>query len=324
MTNQNTNLPWVEKYRPNNLSNIVHHKFILKILRNFLKSNSLPHLFFYGPPGTGKTSTILSCAQEIYGKSTNMMVLHLNASDERGVEVVRKQIIQFVSTSNLFCCNGGAKLVILDEADSLTEQAQVALRDTIMQYGARFCLIGNFQYTLIPSLQSRVVKLLFTPVPLEEAVKVASNILDKEGIKYDEGSLHELYSYTGGDLRKYINVLQALSLRTDELTVDDIKHYLCKWGNNEVENFIKTLKTKNVGECYKIFKNITYSHSQNFSAWLNTIALYFLDKLDEKSLILFCDDISNIEYNASFMVHLDTQLFCFVACCHRFAQELIS
>lgn len=324
MTTKDVNLPWVEKYRPNNLSNIVHHNFILKILRSFLKSNSLPHLFFYGPPGTGKTSTILSCAQEIYGKSTKMMVLHLNASDERGVDVVRKQIIQFVSTSNLFCCTGGAKLVILDEADSLTEQAQVALRDTIMRYGARFCLIGNFQYSLIPSLQSRVVKLLFTPVPMTEAVKVASAILEKEKIQYEEDSLKELYSYTGGDLRKYINVLQALSLRTPKLTVDDIKHYLCKWSNNEVESFVKTLQTKNVAECYEIFKKITYSHSQNFSAWLNTISLYFLDKLDDKNLILFCDDISNIEYNASFMVHLDTQLFCLVACCHRFAQEIQS
>ena len=108
-------IPWVEKYRPKEMDRIVQHEVICRIMREFIRTcNCLPHLFLYGPPGTGKTSTIMSCAYELYGKAASMMVLHLNASDERGVDVVRKQIIQFASTRNMFQPNDREKLVVLD------------------------------------------------------------------------------------------------------------------------------------------------------------------------------------------------------------------
>ena len=139
------NLPWVEKYRPNALQELISHEDIIKTIRKFISQDKLPHLLFYGPPGTGKTSTILACAKEIYSpKQFNSMVLELNASDDRGINVVRNQILSFASTRTIF--NSGYKLIILDEADAMTNDAQNALRRIIEKYteNVRFCMICNY------------------------------------------------------------------------------------------------------------------------------------------------------------------------------------
>jgi replication factor C subunit 3/5 len=121
------NLPWVEKYRPRNLDDLISHKEIITTIQRFIQEDRLPHLLFYGPPGTGKTSTILACAKTIYSPSQlNSMVLELNASDDRGIGVVRGPILNFASTQTIF--RAGYKLIILDEADAMTKDAQNALR----------------------------------------------------------------------------------------------------------------------------------------------------------------------------------------------------
>ncbi|EWM24137.1 replication factor c subunit 5, partial [Nannochloropsis gaditana] len=126
-------MPWVEKYRPTSLQDLVAHEEIISILTRLIEKNQLPHLLFYGPPGTGKTSTILACAKQMYGASKyGAMTLELNASDERGIDVVRQQIKEFAATKRLF--SNGVKLVILDEADHLTNDAQFALRRVIEKY----------------------------------------------------------------------------------------------------------------------------------------------------------------------------------------------
>ena len=150
------NLTWVEKYRPGALQELISHEDIIGTIRKFLHEDKLPHLLFYGPPGTGKTSTILACAKEIYSpREFNSMVLELNASDDRGISVVRGQILNFASTRTIF--NSGFKLVILDEADSMTNDAQNALRRIIEKFtdNVRFCLICNYLSKIIPALQSR-------------------------------------------------------------------------------------------------------------------------------------------------------------------------
>ena len=162
-TEQNqTNLPWVEKYRPSALQELISHEDIICTIRKFISEEKLPHLLFYGPPGTGKTSTILACAKELYSpKEFNSMVLELNASDDRGINVVRNQILSFASTRTIF--NSGYKLVILDEADAMTNDAQNALRRIIEKYtdNVRFCLICNYLTKIIPALQSRYVYFYF-------------------------------------------------------------------------------------------------------------------------------------------------------------------
>lgn len=121
-------LPWVEKYRPATLDDLVSHKDITSTIQNFIDKQRLPHLLFYGPPGTGKTSTILAMARKIYGPQFRNSVLELNASDERGIDVVREQIKSFASTKSVFGSKGGFKLIVLDEADAMTQAAQGALR----------------------------------------------------------------------------------------------------------------------------------------------------------------------------------------------------
>lgn len=160
--NKKANLPWVEKYRPNALKELISHEDIIRTIRKFISQDKLPHLLFYGPPGTGKTSTILACAKEIYKtKEFNSMVLELNASDDRGIGVVRGQILSFASTRTIF--NSGYKLVILDEADSMTNDAQNALRRIIEKFtdNVRFCLICNYLSKIIPAIQSRCVNQIF-------------------------------------------------------------------------------------------------------------------------------------------------------------------
>merc|ERR1712096_489776 len=148
-------LPWVEKYRPSSLEEVVSQDNIVQTLERLVASEKLPHLLFYGPPGTGKTSTILAIAKKMYGQNLSQMVLQLNASDDRGIDVVRNQIKEFSSTRMVF--SSAHKLIILDEADAMTSDAQMALRRVIEKYtkNVRFCIICNYVSKIIPALQSR-------------------------------------------------------------------------------------------------------------------------------------------------------------------------
>jgi replication factor C subunit 3/5 len=150
-TSTNNDLPWVEKYRPNKLSDLIAHEDIIRIIDKLIDSNNLPHLLFYGPPGTGKTSTIIAAAKKMYGeKKYGSMTLELNASDSRGIDVVRNEIKEFAGTKMLFGSgatnsSSNVKLIILDEADAMTSDAQFALRRVIEKYAknavSRFLLL---------------------------------------------------------------------------------------------------------------------------------------------------------------------------------------
>eukprot|EP00349_Pseudokeronopsis_sp_Brazil_P003109 CAMPEP_0202957702 /NCGR_PEP_ID=MMETSP1396-20130829/2088_1 /ASSEMBLY_ACC=CAM_ASM_000872 /TAXON_ID= /ORGANISM="Pseudokeronopsis sp., Strain Brazil" /LENGTH=158 /DNA_ID=CAMNT_0049675341 /DNA_START=6 /DNA_END=482 /DNA_ORIENTATION=+ len=146
-------LPFVEKYRPDDLSQIISHHDIVETIQKFIKERKMPHLLFHGPPGTGKTSCIQAIAKHLYGaQNYKNMILELNASDDRGINVVRDQIKSFCSTQQLM--SKGIKLVILDECDSMTNQAQMALRRIVEKYtkNTRFCLICNYISKIIPAL----------------------------------------------------------------------------------------------------------------------------------------------------------------------------
>jgi replication factor C subunit 3/5 len=202
-------LMWVEKYRPRGLEDLLSHTAIIQTLRKLIASNRMPHVLFHGPPGTGKTSTILACAREMYGASFRSMVLELNASDDRGIDVVRDQIKSFASTKRIF--SSGVKLIILDEADAMTSAAQAALRRVVEKYvgNTRFCLICNYVNKITPALQSRCTKFRFGPLPPESIRARAEFVAEEEGVKLAPGAIDALLQLSQGDMRRVLNILQS-------------------------------------------------------------------------------------------------------------------
>lgn len=212
-TIDNSQLPWVEKYRPNRLEDLVAHENIINIITNLIDSDNLPHLLLYGPPGTGKTSTIVAAAKRMYGPTKyKSMTLELNASDQRGINVVRNEIKEFAGTKQLF--SKGIKLIILDEADAMTNDAQFALRRVIEKYtkNARFCLICNYVSKIIPALQSRCTRFRFAPLLPEQIRGRLEEVATIENVPLTENGIEAILDLSCGDMRRVLNLLQSTSM----------------------------------------------------------------------------------------------------------------
>lgn len=218
-------MPWIEKYRPDTFQGVISHNNIVDTLKNFITNKNIPHLLFYGPPGTGKTSIINVCAKELYGEQYNLMVLEINASEERGIEIVRTRISQFVTTKNVFCNDPNMfKLVILDEADAMTADAQAMLRRVIEKYtkNTRFCLICNYIKKINVALQSRCTKFRFSPLNDKHIRIKTKEIIKCENINVTPDGLDTIIQRAGGDMRKVLNVLQATSMAYSEITEENV------------------------------------------------------------------------------------------------------
>ena len=227
-------LPWIEKYRPSTLNEILSHAEIISTVKICIKNKCLPHLLFYGPPGTGKTSVITAAAKELYGKYFPFMVMELNASDDRGIEVVRSKIKQFVMSKNVFFGKTTEeredifKLVILDEADAMTNDAQAILRKIVEEYtiNTRFCLICNYIQNISPALQSRCTRFRFSPISNIDMKTKIREIAQKENIVLTKEGLDTIIKRSCGDMRKVLNILQSVSMAYPKLTEKHINNCL--------------------------------------------------------------------------------------------------
>ncbi len=215
---------WAEKYRPQTLDDIVNQRDIVNRLKTFVTEKNIPHLLLVGPAGVGKTTSILALARDLYGPSYRNYVLELNASDERGINVIRDKVKNYARTTAM-ASPVSFKIIIMDEADHLTGDAQHALRRTMEVYTktARFCLIGNYSERIIDPIQSRCSVFRYGSLDEENIRDRLTLIAEKENLQIVDEGLDALFQASGGDLRKAINMLQAASANGE--LVDDISVY---------------------------------------------------------------------------------------------------
>jgi replication factor C subunit 3/5 len=207
----NQNIPWVEKYRPTQFDDIVLDNINRKMFKNILSKNYFPNLLFYGPPGTGKTTTIINLINE-YQKTHNQKntgsVIHLNASDERGIDIIRNHIYQFVKSKNFF--ESGMKFVILDEVDYMTKNAQQALKYLLQLscYNVRYCLICNYISKIDESLKNEFICVRFNQLPKNDIYKFIKQIAEKESLDINDGVIDTIQKQYNSDIRSMINFMQ--------------------------------------------------------------------------------------------------------------------
>jgi replication factor C subunit 3/5 len=205
------NIPWVEKYRPTNFSDIVLDPMNREVFTSILTNDYFPNLLFYGPPGTGKTTTIINLIneyQKIYNQNSKGTVIHLNASDERGIDIIRNHILQFVKSKNFF--EAGLKFVILDEVDYMTKNAQQALKYLLQSssYNVRYCLICNYISKIDESLKNELICVRFNQLPKEDIYKFIKQIGDNENLKLSDSVIDTIQKLYHSDIRSMINFMQ--------------------------------------------------------------------------------------------------------------------
>ena len=302
-------IPWIEKYRPRKLNEIISQEESISILSNTLKTGELPHLLIYGGPGTGKTSSILALCNQLFGpERVNERVIELNASDERGINVVRHKIINFaknaIGTADKKYLCPPYKIIILDEADAMTKEAQAALRKVMEETSniTRFCFICNYINQIIEPINSRCVKIRFKPITIDNVMTKLKYISIRENIQIDDSGLESLAKISNGDLRKSILILQNvkyLKIDSVEKQISNTDIYdMCKYISDvQLNKYIQSItNNKNMNNIINVTNDVF-----NNGYIINSIIVKIIDYLisntqisdKTKSSLLF--EISTVE-----------------------------
>jgi len=230
---------WTEKYRPVVLDDMVNQKEIVERLRSFVETGNIPHCIFAGPPGTGKTTAALCLAHDLYGSGYREHLMELNASDERGINVVRETIKTFARTRSIGKVS--FKILILDEADNMTGDAQQALRRTMERYTetARFILIANYSGKIIEPIQSRCAPFRFTYLPREDHDAYLRRIAESEKVNLLDEGIDAIFEICGGDLRRAVNTLQAAASLGKPITNEIVYSVIGRANPADVREMLK-------------------------------------------------------------------------------------
>jgi replication factor C subunit 3/5 len=289
-----SSVPWVEHYRPNKLKDIILESYNKEILNNIIKTGYFPNLLLYGPPGTGKTTSIINLIEEYqkihYGTASLELVTHLNASDDRGIDVIRNQIIVFAKSKPLF--KKGLKFVILDEVDYMTKNAQLALKYLIEnnEYYVRFCLMCNYISKIDDGLKNSFLKLRYNQLPKERVIKYLEMILKKENLSIKKLNLNYIQELYSSDLRSMVNYIQS---NYQVINQEDIKILNAKLYGDIVSNIKKG----------KLIENSTYlleiciEYNIDLKCLIDNFLNYLIRNCDFKDLNKFLNDIQYILHN---------------------------
>lgn len=288
-------IPFVELYRPTIFEDIVLDPLNKKILKNIIDTSYFPNLLFYGPPGTGKTTTIINLINAYQEKLNNKnkdLVIHLNASDERGIDIIRNQINFFVNSKPLF--NTGMKFVILDEVDYMTKNAQQALRYLLQSYtcNVRFCLICNYISKIDEGLQNEFIRLRFNQLPNDDIIHFLKKITDTEKLDISQKNLSAIQKLYNSDIRSMVNFIQS-----NYVIVKDNKDIQII-GNEVWNELLQMIKKREQVETIKIFiHNISITYNIDKKNIIKDFLNYIIR--NEKPIVntTFLNFVENLMHN---------------------------
>jgi len=321
-------IPFIEKYRPQLPETIIHHEKIKEALDNYMMCANLPNLLFTGYSGIGKTTMITAFAKKYYGDNYDNMVLIINASENRGIDAIKGIVNQFAISKDLIqnMSNLKFKLIIMDEIDSMTIDAQEILRKVIEIYSdsVRFCLICNYLKKISPSIQSRCIILKFKPIPLDKLEKYVKEICVCENIHISNDAITLIINYCNGDLRKLLNILQSLKMNNDvdyKIKCKDVSKVILCPTTNEIEKMLLFIKYNKLEVSIDYIKTLIIDKDYSLSEIINITYNILMQKLingddefyNKEQLFNFIRKICDVNENLYFTNKEDIQCYSFIS-----------